>query len=310
MIDKRDRLLGGLWGLLIGDALGVPYEFNTPENLPSIDRIEYNPPPSFIRSHQGVLPGTWSDDGALALCLLDSLITCGTFNANDFAARLLNWYENGLWAVDNNVYDVGGQTADAIMAFKYGVAALKAGFVRPDGKGNGSLMRVLPLVIWHRGSDEELVNFAHLQSMVTHGHICNQVCCALYCLWAKRLIEEYSIEEAYKLAVEKLRQIYPQDSQYYAELEWTIRPDDSPIGKGEGYVVDCLRSARMVLSKEASFEMVVKSAIALGDDTDTTAAVAGGLAGIYFGFKDIPNRWYLELRGKELVESLLDGLLK
>jgi ADP-ribosylglycohydrolase len=176
MIDIRDRIAGGLWGLLIGDALGVPYEFNAPEYLPALDKIEFNPPAGFIRSHKRVLPGTWSDDGAQALCLLDSLLECGTLNINDFAERLLKWYENGLWAVDNDVFDVGNQTADAIAAYKHGADASKAGFVRPDGKGNGSLMRVLPLVLWHRGDDEELANYAHLQSVATHGHVCNQVC--------------------------------------------------------------------------------------------------------------------------------------
>ncbi len=308
MIGIKDRISGGLWGLLIGDALGVPYEFNHPEDLPPIDKIEYNPPINFIRSHQGVLPGTWSDDGAQALCLLDSLINCETLNLNDFASKLLEWYEHGLWAVDNKVFDVGNQTARALIAFKNGKSPMESGFVIPEGKGNGSLMRVLPLALWHRGTDDELIQFAHLQSVVTHGHICNQVCCALYCLWAKRLTENYSMEEAYKLAVEKLRQIYPQDSDYYSELEWTIRPDEPPVGNGGGYVVDSLRSVRMVLTAD-SYEMVVRNAVLLGDDTDTTAAIAGGLAGIYYGVTNIPKRWFDELRGREVVKPLLNKLL-
>lgn len=309
MVDIKDRISGGLWGLLIGDALGVPYEFNHPEDLPGIDEIEYSPPPGFMRSHPGVPPGTWSDDGAQALCLLDSLINSKTMNIDDFASKLLGWYEHGLWAVDNKVFDVGNQTARSLMAFKNGESPLKSGFVIPDGKGNGSLMRVLPIALWHRGTDDELVRFAHLQSVVTHGHVCNQVCCALYCLWAKRIVENYSVEEAYRSAVEKLRQIYPEDSQYYSELEWTIRPDEPPVGNGGGYVVDCLRSVRMVL-KSDSYELTVRNAVLLGDDTDTTAAIAGGLAGIYYGVNNIPQRWFCELRGKEAVKPLLDRLLE
>ncbi len=308
-LSRKDRILGGIWGLLIGDALGVPYEFNAPQDLPTLDRIEFTPPPGFERSHSGVLPGTWSDDGAQALCLLDSLLTCKTFNVNDFASRLLNWYEQGLWAVDNKVFDVGNQTARSLVSIRMGKLPLESGFVIPEGKGNGSLMRVLPLALWHKGTDAELVNFAHSQSMVTHGHVCNQVCCALYCLWARKLLDAHPVEEAYKQAVSKLRQIYSEDSQHYYELERTIRPDDHPIGKGGGYVVDSLRSVRMVLYKAASYEMVVKAAVALGDDTDTTAAIAGGLAGIYYGFDSIPKRWFMELRGKELVQPLLKDLL-
>lgn len=308
MLSVTDRILGGLWGLLIGDALGVPYEFNKPEDLPKMEEIEYQPPLNFIRSHPGVLPGTWSDDGAQALCLLDSLLSCGKMDLNDFASRLLKWYDSGLWAVDGKVFDVGNQTEKTLIAFGNGMSPYQSGNIIPEGKGNGALMRVLPLVLWNKGSDEELVNDAHTQSLVTHGHICNQVCCALYCLWGRRLLEGYSINKAYDLAVLKLRQIYRENLEYYNELEESICPDEPSVGTGSGFVVDSLRSTRMVLASE-SYEKVVKSAIALGYDTDTTAAIAGGLAGIYFGFENIPKRWYQELRGKEMVYPLIDKLL-
>lgn len=309
MLSIADRILGGLWGLLIGDALGVPYEFNKPENLPKIEQIEFQPPSSFIRSHSGVLPGTWSDDGAQALCLLDSLISCGKMDLNDFASRLLKWYDSGLWAVDNKVFDVGIQTSRTLNAYSKGMSPYESGNIVPEGKGNGALMRVLPLALWHKGSDEELVNDAHIQSLVTHGHICNQVCCALYCLWARRLLEGNSINKAYDLAVSKLREIYRENLEFYNELEENVRPDDPPVGKGSGFVIDSLRSVRMVLASE-NYEKVVKSAIALGDDTDTTAAIAGGLAGIYYGFDNIPERSYLGLRGKEMVYPLIKNLLE
>lgn len=309
MLCIKDRILGGLWGLLIGDALGVPYEFNKPEDLPEPELIEYQPPPGFVRSHPGVLPGTWSDDGAQALCLLDSLLSCGRMDVNDFASRLLKWYDCGLWAVDNKVFDVGNQTARALIAYSNGKSPCESGNVIPEGKGNGSLMRALPLALWHKGSDEELANDAHIQSLVTHGHVCNQVCCALYCLWARRLLEGHSIYEAYNLAVLRLRQIYGEDSEFYRELEGSIRPDEPLVGKGGGFVVDSLRSVGMVLASD-NYEQVVKSAIALGDDTDTTAAIAGGLAGVYFGVGNIPARWCSELRGKEMVHPLINKLFE
>ncbi|HEY9061560.1 MAG TPA: ADP-ribosylglycohydrolase family protein [Pseudobacteroides sp.] len=309
MIRQMDKILGGLWGLLIGDALGVPYEFNDPSDLPQIDKIEFNPPEGFERSHRGVLPGTWSDDGAQALCLLDSLLECKTMNIDSFASKLLSWYENGLWAVDNKVFDVGNQTVTTLMAYKKGVPPNKSGFILPDGKGNGSLMRVLPLALWHRGSKEELVYFAHLQSLVTHGHEINQVCCALYSLWAVEIMNGLAIDDAYMKAVKELREIYRKDSSYYNELECCLRPDDEPFGKGGGYVVDSFRSVRMVLNNEDSYEMVVKAAVSLGHDTDTTAAIAGGLAGIAYGFDSIPGRWVSALRGREDLHTLINGLL-
>lgn len=97
MIDKRmknyDNLKGGLYGLLIGDALGVPYEFHDAEEIPPYEEIEMTPPAGFQRAHVGVEAGTWSDDGAQALCLLDSIVTCGKFCLKDFSDRLLAWYQ-------------------------------------------------------------------------------------------------------------------------------------------------------------------------------------------------------------------------
>lgn len=309
MLSRNERILGGIWGLLVGDAVGVPYEFHKAEELKKLEFIDIIPPKGFERAHNTVEIGTWSDDGAQALCLLDSLLSMGKMDINDFAEKLLKWYEDGLWAVDNYVFDVGMQTADAIRAYKKGISPLKSGMVRPDGKGNGALMRVLPLALWHRGTDEELIEAAHTQSLVTHGNPCNGVCCALYCLWARRVMDAMQIDEAYTSSLKVLRQIYGENSVFRKELEFTVRPDAEGIGHGSGYVVDSLRSVRMVL-KHDNFEDVIKGAILLGDDTDTTAAIAGGIAGIKFGVKAIPERWMDKMKGKELVKPLIERLLE
>ena len=99
----RDRIAGGLLGLLVSDALGCPYEFHQPADLPPLDQIEMAPPPGFDRAHVGTPPGTWTDDGAQALCLLASLLDRGGFDPSDFGRRLLNWYAWGYMAVDGRV---------------------------------------------------------------------------------------------------------------------------------------------------------------------------------------------------------------
>ena len=189
-IEADSRRTGGLYGLLIGDALGVPYEFHPPEAIPPYEQIEMVPPAGFRRAHPGVPAGTWSDDGAQALCLLESLAVCGRFELGDFSARLSAWYEEGLWAVDNEVFDVGVQTGEALRAYHAGLPPEECGLLRPNGKGNGALMRVLPLALWHQGSDRELVLDAHRQSLITHGSLCSQVCCALCCLTARELLKK------------------------------------------------------------------------------------------------------------------------
>src|SRR5437763_10292615 len=104
MLTQKERIEGGLVGLLVGDALGVPYEFSSPEELPPAEAIEFEPPAGFCRAHVGTPSGTWSDDSAQALCLLASLLTCGRFDADDFARRLLCWSEEGYMAVDDRVF--------------------------------------------------------------------------------------------------------------------------------------------------------------------------------------------------------------
>jgi ADP-ribosyl-[dinitrogen reductase] hydrolase len=305
--DRGQRMAGGLIGLLVGDALGVPYEFNAPAAIPDEALLEFQPPSGFVRSHAGVAPGTWSDDGAQALCLLASLQHCNALDLDDFSRRLLNWYEHGYLAVDNNVFDVGIATAQALRRLREGVPPERSGGSGEHSNGNGSLMRVLPLALWHRGSDAQLIADAQRQSLVTHTHPRAQVCCALYCLMARRLLDGSTAPWPEAVAI--ARRHYAQGSAEHEELEFSIRPDLVTQGTGTGYVVDCLRSAVTCLD-QPDYARVVRAAIRLGHDTDTTACVAGGLAGIRHGVDAIPQHWRTALRGMDVLQPLLDRLLR
>ena len=297
----NDRLLGGLYGLLVGDALGVPYEFKKPSALPPRELIDMTPPAGFSRSHPRVPPGYWSDDGAQALCLLASLLFHERLDLEDLGRRFRNWYRHGYLAAGGLVFDIGIQTSKALDRLDQGVPAHESG---PGGEwdnGNGSLMRVLPLALWHRGSDRQLFQDACRQSLVTHGHPRSQICCGLYCLWARA--ELRAAIGAWQIAVESVRSILRGQPTWLAELEEHIQPDKPPGGDGSGYVVDCLHSARLAL-EERTFSGVARLAISLGNDTDTTAAVACGIAGIRFGLSAIPEQWRTSLPDLEILEQL------
>ncbi|BCM88279.1 ADP-ribosyl-[dinitrogen reductase] glycohydrolase [Abditibacteriota bacterium] len=324
------QLRGALYGLLVGDALGVPYEFKAPERLPPLAQIEMTPPQGWPRAHL-VPDGTWSDDGAQALALLDSLLECGGLDLEDLAKRIAQWQFEGSYAVEGQVFDVGITTSNAISRYRSGIKAEDAGPDDELSNGNGSLMRVLPLALWHQGDDFALARDAMRQSLVTHGHLRSQLCCALFCLWARHIafgvVFGFDSETAWGNATTNLRALLPSlcraanlpnsgdelansiadlaYGEWENELEWHIRPADDLKGWGSGYVVDCLRSVRDAM-RQPNYEAVVKYAVSLGDDTDTTACIAGGLAGLREGFEAIPTRWLEKLRGKEIIEPILE----
>lgn len=306
MITVQDRIRGGLLGLLIGDALGVPYEFHHALDLPPRELIDFEPPPEFDRAHGRILPGTWSDDGAQALCLLASLLDRGRLDMGDFAGRLLDWFHSGYMAVDGIVFDAGTTTIYAMHAISDGVPPESAGPSDEGSNGNGSLMRVLPLALWHHGTDAELVADAHRQSRVTHGHMRAQVCCALYCLLARAILQEHP--EPWTHAVQTLRALYADNPATLEELRTHIRPDADRHATGKGYVVESLRAVKEALPVP-DYREAVRWAVSLGHDTDTTACIVGGIIGLREGIGGIPREWVAALRGGELYEPLLERLV-
>ncbi|MFO0692689.1 MAG: ADP-ribosylglycohydrolase family protein [Polyangiales bacterium] len=307
MPTYEERIEGALLGLLVGDALGVPYEFHEPEDIPPLAKIEMEPPRGFRRAHPAASVGAWSDDGAQALCLLESLLHVGSFDVGDFARRMVSWLERGHLAVDGHVFDVGVQTSRALRSIAQGKPILEAAPTGENTNGNGALMRVLPLALFHDGTDAELVRDARLSSCPTHPHVRSQVACALACLYARSILDDR--DDPWADAVTRLRAVLDGDGPARSELDTHVRPDEPPHGSGSGYVVDCLHSARLALAA-GPYETAVRTAIALGDDTDTTACVAGGLAGLRDGVQAIPARWRAALRGRELLDPLLAGLLE
>ena len=299
---RQARLRGGLLGLLIGDALGVPYEFHDAASIPPSAEIEMTPPVGFNRAHVGVPPGTWSDDGAQALALLDALLRDRTLDLDTFAANLLNWFQQGAFTPDGNVFDVGLQTRQAFYAIAAGKSASTSG---PDGErdnGNGSLMRCLPVVMVAATRDDA-IHLARKQSLPTHGHVRSQLCCALYCLTAMGILEGQSAADAVRAAEDSLLDRHtgtPEESELKIALDGRF---DAP--QGSGYVVDSFWSAMHCVLSTHSYEDCVKRAVALGNDTDTTACIAGGLAGLVYGVDAIPKRWLAALHGRTTVESLL-----
>jgi ADP-ribosylglycohydrolase len=309
-LTLASRLAGGVWGHLVGDAMGVPYEFL---DAARIGEVRWG-----RQGGWGVPTGTWSDDGSLMLALLDSLLEAG-FDPEDQGRRALAWADEGAYTPDQEGrFDIGGTTSAAMAALRAGTPAIDAGPTDDHASGNGSLMRILPLALMGRDlPDTLLVERAHLASRVTHGHPRAQVACAAYVLVAVRLLRwdgaapapEPALQAMLADALAVLRAQYaaePALAGHLAALEeleaWTGR-------SGRGYVIDSFWSAWDALAGASSVEQTIARAIAYGHDTDTTAAIAGGLAGIRFGWEGIPVAWRRGIRDRAQVTRLVDGLV-
>lgn len=305
MPHPADRKQGALMAALLGDALGVPYEFHDAESLPPPGRLDMTPPAGFDRSHRRVPPGTWSDDGAQILALLDSLQTRHPFDPSDFARKLLAWWQKGAYTPDGLVFDVGIQTRRALEALERGVLPLEAGGTLMSDNGNGALMRTLPVGFFDWPA-AKLIDVARKQSRLTHGHVRSQLCCALYALLVQELVHGASKAGAMQAVTQTLSR-HLQASER-AEFDLIMAYPQRHIQLGNGYVVDCLWSAWTAFTQSTGVLDGLRAAVAMGKDTDTTACVAGGLLGAFYGKDAVPLDLWSQLRGTEKLVLFLHKL--
>ncbi len=305
---EAERLAGAVWGHLVGDALGVPYEFRPPG---AIGEVVFG-----ASGTHGQPPGTWSDDGALMLALLDSLVAWDAdagravlrFDLEDQGRRILAWHETGAYTPDGDgAFDIGGTTLAAVRALQAGVLAERSGSTLPQGLGNGSLMRILPVALAGRRQDDaSLVARASAASAVTHGAPLARAACALYVLLARRLLDRPGDPRAAMAgasrALVRIAAGGDLEGAVAELLAWDRRT-------GSGHVADAFWSAWDAASSARSYTDAVVRAVRFGNDTDTTAAIAGGLAGIRWGIAGIPHDWLAGMRGRVIVGELLDRLL-
>jgi ADP-ribosylglycohydrolase len=301
-----DAIRAAVYGHLVGDAVGVPYEFTDADPRRVVELRGYG------THHQP--PGTWSDDGALMLALLDSLVSVG-FDPEDQGRRALTWADATAYTPDGDgAFDIGGATSGALSRLRHGTPAVDAGGTGDRDQGNGSLMRILPIALVDGGAtDAELVERAHLASRVTHGHPNCQVTCALYVLIARALRErpDEDPEAVLAISVDRLLAVYEE------------RPDDAKVMRGvlahrsatklgRAWVIDSFWSAWEALASSSSYRQTIERCVRYGHDTDTVAAIAGGLAGLRSGLDEsrgeIPGEWLEGLRGKAVVEAILSRI--
>ena len=293
---NAERLLGGLWGAVVGDALGVPVEFRQRGQLeadPVTDLREfgtYNQP-----------RGTWSDDSSLMLCCLHSLLS-PELDLVDMGRRFVDYLDQAYMTPAGVVFDIGFTTRTALERLRAGITPDEAGPSGEDDNGNGALMRILPVALRYvQTSDDELLNTAHRVARLTHGHPRSQLACGYYCVLARLLLRGVALAEAYRRTNAIARAYYgtsplaPELTHYERVLGGGLGELPRDAIQSSGYVVHTLEAALWSLLTTTSYSAAVLRAVNLGSDTDTTACVAGGLAGLVYGLGGIPEPWRLAM---------------
>lgn len=304
----EERVRGGLWGAIVGDALGVPVEFK----LRSV--LDEAP----VRALQGygsynVPPGTWSEDSTLLLCTLYSLLQ-QRLDLADLAQRFVRFHDHAYMTPTGQVFDISTVTASAIARMRSGVPPEEAG--SETDTDNGPLTRVLPLALrFPRESDSTLALYAQRAATLTHRHSRVQIGCGYYAVFTKALLDGESPHGAYRRANHFARAYY--DSPRYAEelahyqrlLDGRIELLARERVQSSGQVVQTLEAGIWCLLTTSSYEDAVLRAVNLGGDTDTIASVTGGLAGLCYGISAIPETWRQTMARAEDLEDLISRFI-
>lgn len=300
-----DNVMAVMLGHAIADAMGVPVEFMNRKEL------SVNPVTGYRGYGTHSVPaGTWSDDTSMALATLDSL-THG-LDYTDMMQRFCNWKTKAAYTATDEVFDMGTTTNDALCRFLKGVDPLKCGSSGKNDNGNGSLMRIIPAILYCNClySDttmEERMCIIHNISALTHAHPRSQIGCGIYAVIMSNLLASKSKSSIGKSLL-KAKSFYEKQPEFFADLAHYARLFDhgfyelpeSEI-RSSGYVVDTLEAAIWCVLNTESYTECVLKAVNLGRDTDTVAAVAGGLAAAIYGLQGIPQEWQNNLRRKEMI---------
>lgn len=271
------KFYDAIMGLVVGDALGVPYEFKERDTFKAVDMVGYG-------THNQPV-GTWSDDSSMTLATVESLARLGKIDLADIMNNFEKWLYRGEFTAHGDVFDVGRTTVIAVERYHYGLASVhNCGGKNMMDNGNGALMRILPLAF----TKAELPAVSDVASL-THAHGISCAICLQYVNAARELlggINKRSISDGFGIEHLTREQV-----------------------KSTGYVVDTFNAALWCLMNTESYRECVLTAVNLGGDTDTIAAVAGGLTGIYYGVggdKGIPIEWILKIHRRIWIEQLCE----
>ena len=305
-------IIDGVLGLIVGDALGVPVEFVKRSQLKDSPVVNMT---GFGTHNQPV--GTWSDDSSLTLCLAEQLTQ--ELDIQNIGKSFVDWLYKNKWTPHGQVFDIGISTRLALDRIKNGEKAEFAGNFEESSNGNGSLMRILPLFLETRKirNSKEKYELVKKISSITHAHVRSTLSCFYYLEMGRFILDGYDSMESYQKANEVFLRLTDELNIPAGELKHFERLTNGDIHQlredkifSETYVIYTLEASVWCLLTTDNYREAVLKAVNLGYDTDTTAAMTGGLAGLIYSCKNIPGKWMEQIARLEDIEELAERLGK
>ncbi|MES2102949.1 MAG: ADP-ribosylglycohydrolase family protein [Pseudomonadota bacterium] len=296
-INLQDRYLGAMLGLACGDAVGTSVEFSPRGSFKPVTDMTGGGP-------FGLKPGQWTDDTSMALCLAESLLTKGEFNPRDQMGRYNNWWNWGYLSSTGDCFDIGATVHDALLKFEMSDTPY-CGSTDPQTAGNGSLMRLAPVVLFAYPDIAAAVNYAADSSRTTHGATEAVESCQLFAAILCEVLKgvgKNSLMDAILYSPTEPKLVEIAKGNFISKKEQDI--------KGSGYSVESLEAALWCFFNTQTYESAILKAANLGDDADTTSAIAGQIAGAYYGASQIPFSWKEKLAMREDIESMANNLFQ
>lgn len=306
MKDLESKIFGAYYGEAIGDALGVPVEFKSRNSLavePITDFIGYkcwNQP-----------PGAFSDDSSMMFCTAESLLS--GYDIQNIASLFVKWYKEGYWGAHDKLFDIGGTTRRSLDRIYNGLDARFSGEFDHFNNGNGSLMRILPLVFYLLSENNLSRRHQIIKevSSITHAHFRSVFACFIYVELGISLAKNETLISAYNQMQESVKKFAFAEEFNIDEVNlfnkilnnniWEYKEEEIA---SNGYVIDSLESSLWCLFTTNSYSEAVLKAVNLGGDTDTTGAITGGIAGLFYGYDNLRNDWVERIAKTKEIERL------
>jgi len=311
-----NNIKDGIIGFAIGDALGVPAEFKTREEL------KRYPITDMIGNGTYLVPkGTWSDDTSMTLATMKSIIEKHGINTNDMADKFVDWFRNGNYTATNQCFDIGRATFQALAQYELKIdEAVNCGLDGEMDNGNGSLMRMLPIAyyIYYKQistgkldeiNDKEVYNIVKKVSSITHAHEISVLGCYIFVRFAIEIISDKYKSISYENIKKIDYSFFSKQAleKYSRILNGNIQELNIDEIKSSGYIVDTLEAVFWVFLNGNDYNTTVLKAVNLGEDTDTVAAITGGLLGCYYGIESINDDWKKDLKRIDYIERLCES---